>query len=83
MMQQFTNISGKFVSPTQTSHHVASMTAGGETATELKVQVTGDIPACPEYSSTVMENIRHYFGSLWWLWIVAIVAVVFYFAKED
>lgn len=80
---QFTNVSGKFVSPSQTSHYVEGMTAGNEAATELNVQLTGDIPAYPDYSPTIMENIRHYFGSLWWLWIVAIVAVVFYFAKED
>lgn len=40
-----------------------------------------NIPECPTYKPSFMDNVRRWFGEYWWVWIIALVLV--YYHKEN
>jgi len=81
-MIPITNTSGKFIMQPQASHYAAEEPVDNSSSTAKKVLPKADIvdiPPCPAYKPSPMEMVRHYFGSLWWLWLVVLV---FYLSKE-
>lgn len=78
-MNHIMNASGKFVAPVRYYSNEKNATSAPESmpkppASLYNVDVV--IPECPTCKPTLMELVRHYFGSLWWLWLIVVILII-------
>lgn len=80
-----TNISGKFVTPGSYSHKNATQEidpASRQPLGNIKPNDPVDlddpmpqIPECPGCGNGFLEWLKHYFGALWWVWLIVVVLI--------